>query len=67
MIASLKRTEQVSYTQEDTIKTCGMCKVWPTRSRFNVLCVGCIDKVNMQVKQQIRVFGPIVGESDDSQ
>lgn len=60
-VHSLKSKDQKSYTQADTVGTCGMCKVWPCRSRFNVLCEKCIDKVNAQIKQQIRVFGPIVG------
>lgn len=62
MCVSLKRSEQKSWLFETkTVETCGLCKVWPCRSRFNVLCLRCLDKVNNQIKQQIRVFGPIVG------
>lgn len=64
MIHSLKAKDQRSYTQENKIETCGLCKVYPCRSRFNVLCLGCIERVKQQIKQQIRVFGPIVGTEE---
>ena len=61
MSVSLLASEQGSWDQSKVIETCGLCEVWPCRSRFNVLCLRCLDRVNDQIKQQIRVFGPIVG------
>jgi hypothetical protein len=60
-MVSLKREDQVSWDQSKVIEICGLCNVWPCRSRFNVLCLRCLGKVEDQIKQQIRVFGPIVG------
>ncbi|KKK70448.1 hypothetical protein LCGC14_2923870 [marine sediment metagenome] len=59
--ASLKASEQVSWTQAKTKDLCSLCGIWECRSRFNIFCLNCLDRVNDQIKQQIRVFGPIVG------
>ena len=58
---SLKRSEQKSWTLDKTIEICGLCNVRPCRSRYNVLCLKCLTKVQCDIQQQIRVFGPIVG------
>jgi hypothetical protein len=59
---SLKAEDQRSWDQSKTTNLCGLCGLWECRSRFNVLCLRCLDKVNGWIQQQIRVFGPIVGD-----